>query len=151
MKIRRLKESEPLPWKLLLDADPSKKEIRKYVLRGEVWVAEEEQQIIGAMALMQTRADVVEIMNIATDPKRRSQGLGTALLNAAKKRAQALKAKWLHVGTGNNSFRQLQFYQRFGFRICGIDRDFFEGRYSRTYERGGVVLRDMVRMELPVK
>lgn len=151
MKIRRLKEREPLPWKLLLDADPSKKEIRKYVARGEVWVAELNGVIVGAMALMQTRADVLEIMNIATDPARRSQGLGTALLNAAKKRAKALKAKWLHVGTGNNSFRQLQFYQRFGFRICGVDRDFFVGRYSRTYERGGVVLLDMVRMELPVK
>ncbi len=150
MKIRRWNEAEPIPWKLLLDADPSRKEIRKYLSRGELWVIEEGGKTVGAMALMQTRVDVLEIMNIATDPSLRSQGLGTALLTAATKRAKQLKAKWLHVGTGNNSFRQLQFYQRFGFRLCSIDRNFFVGRYSKTYQRGGVVLIDMVRMELPV-
>jgi ribosomal protein S18 acetylase RimI-like enzyme len=150
MKIRRWDGEEQLPWKLLLDADPSRREVRKYLSRGELWLLESGSEVLGAMVLMQTRVDVLEIMNIATDVSRRSKGLGTALLTKARQRARQLKVKTLHVGTGNTSFRQLEFYQRFGFRICGVDRDFFRGRYSSEYECGGVVLRDMVRMEMPV-
>jgi ribosomal protein S18 acetylase RimI-like enzyme len=150
MKIRKHRPKENIPWRLLLDADPSRKEIRKYLSRGELWLCDINGKIVGAMVLMQTRVDVCEIMNIATDPSFRGKGLGSALLAKARKRAKELKARLLHVGTGNNSFRQLQFYQRFGFRVCGINRDFFVGRYSRTYEKDGVVLRDMIRMEMPV-
>jgi ribosomal protein S18 acetylase RimI-like enzyme len=150
MKIRKWNPEELLPWKLLLDADPSKREVKKYLSRGELWILEIRGEVVGAMVLMQTRVDVLEIMNIATDATRRSKGLGTALLKKARQRAKQLKLPTLHVGTGNTSFRQLEFYQRFGFRICGVDRDFFVGRYSHEYEEGGVVLRDMVRMEMGV-
>ncbi len=150
MKIRRWDQEEQLPWNLLLDADPSRREVRKYISRGELWLLEDDRRVLGAMVLMQTRVDVLEIMNIATDASKRSKGLGAALLTKARQRAKQLKLRTLHVGTGNNSFRQLEFYQRFGFRICGVDRDFFVGRYSRPYEHKGVVLRDMVRMEMAV-
>ena len=147
-KIRRLGHEEPLPWKMLFHADPSRSEVKKYSDRGEVWVLQRGQEIVGAMVLMKTRVDVLEIMNIAVDPELRGKGLGTALLRKAKQRAREVKATSLHVGTGNNSFRQLQFYQRFGFRICGIDRDFFIGRYRKQYTNAGVPLLDMVRMEI---
>ena len=150
LKIRLWKEGEPVPWQLLLDADSSRVEVRKYLNRGELWVAEKDKKVIGAMVLLQTRIDVVEIVNIATMQKHRSQGVGTALLRKAKARAKNLKAHMLQVGTGNNSFPQLIFYQRFGFRIVGVERDFFVKRYKKKYERSGVVLRDMVRLEMPV-
>lgn len=151
MKIRQRRASEKLPWKLLFEADPSKKEVQAYCERGETWFVEEKGIPVGVMVLMQTRVGVLEIMNIGFLPEFRGRGLGTLLLRKALKRARALRAKKLEVGTGNNSFRQLQFYQRFGFRIVGVDKDFFVGRYPKLYQNGGVVLRDMIRMELPLQ
>lgn len=150
MKIRKLKANEPLPWALLLDADESRKEVMKYLQRGELWLAEINGKIVGEMVLLQTSKEVVEIMNIATDVKMRSKGIGTKLLRRARQRAKVLGAKRLEVGTGNSSFRQLQFYQRFGFRIFGVKPNFFVGRYRRTYKTNGVVLRDMICMQMAV-
>jgi len=150
IKIYPATAETPIPWKLLLDADPSRAEIRKYVRRGELWLAATNKGIIGAMVLMQTRADILEIMNLAVDPKFQSQGIGTQLLKFSKSRARQLKMKKLHVGTGNSSIGQLVFYQRFGFRIFGVDRDFYVPRYGKVYQDGGVKLLDMVRMELEV-
>ena len=56
----------------------------------------------------------------------------------------------LEVGTGNSSLRELAFYQRFGFRIAGVDRDFFVRRAAggRLQKQDGIVLRDMVRLRI---
>ena len=150
IKIQRATAKSPIPWKLLLDADPSKAEISKYLRRGELWLATANQGIVGAMVLMHTRADILEIMNIAVDPKLQGHGIGTQLLKFSKARAKQLKMKKLHVGTGNSSIGQLVFYQRFGFRISGVDRDFYVPRYGEVYRENGVRLLDMVRMELEV-
>lgn len=150
IKIHRATVKSPIPWQLLLDADPSKAEIRKYLRRGELWLAITSQGVVGVMVLMQTRADILEIMNIAVDPQFQSHGIGTQLLKFSKSRAKQLKMKKLHVGTGNSSIGQLIFYQRFGFRIFGVDRDFYVPRYGKVYRNKGVRLLDMVRMELEV-
>jgi len=52
------------------------------------------------------------------------------------------------VGTCNCCFRELAFYQRFGFRMTGIDCDFF-ARRSKVIERiDGIVVRDMVHLSI---
>jgi ribosomal protein S18 acetylase RimI-like enzyme len=151
MKIRPWNSREPEPWELLLDADPSRVEVLKYLTRGELWLADLAGQAIGAMVLMQTRVDVLEVMNIATDEKHRRSGIGTALLRKAKNRAEQLGAKWLHVGTGSTSYAQLHFYQRFGFRVHSIDQGYFIGRYEEEdQEENGVVLKDMIRLQMSV-
>ena len=150
MKIRKSTKNDLIPWELLLDADPSRKHVGKYLKRGELWLADDRGKIKGEMVLLQTHPSIIEIMNIATDVRQRSKGIGTKLLKKARQRAKQLGAKQLVVGTGNNSFRQLQFYQRFGFRVYGIKKDFFVKRYARRYKRGGVVLRDMIRMKIAV-
>jgi ribosomal protein S18 acetylase RimI-like enzyme len=151
MKIHPWNSREPVPWTLLLDADPSRVEVLKYLARGDLWLADRAGQTIGAMVLMQTGVDVLEIMNIAADEKHRRCGIGTALLLKAKTRAEQLGAKWLHVGTGSTSYSQLHFYQRFGFRVHSIDRGYFIDRYTQAErEENGVVLRDMIRLQMPV-
>lgn len=150
LTIRPAISTDKIPWPLLYDADPCRKEIAKYLHRGELWLAKSDTGVIGAMVVLQTRVGVLEIMNIAVDPQFQNRGVGKKLLKAAKRRAKQLKMLKLEVGTANNSFSQLAFYQKFGFRIVGVDPDFFKGRYSKAYRTDGVLLRDMIRMEMPV-
>jgi N-acetylglutamate synthase-like GNAT family acetyltransferase len=128
-------------------ADDLRPEIRKYLRRGELWLASHKGKIVACMVLLETRIDVVEIMNIAVIPELRSKGIGTQLLKFARRRAKQLGAHRLEVGTDNGGLNRIQFYQRFGFRIFGADVDYFVHRFGgKVYRRNGIALRDMIRM-----
>jgi ribosomal protein S18 acetylase RimI-like enzyme len=149
MKIRKANRGDPVPWTLLLDADGPRAEIRKYLSRGETWLAQEGPRVVGALILMETRAaGVWEIMNLAVAPDLQRQGVGTRLLRKARALAKQRGAHRLEVGTGNSSLGPLAFYQRFGFRIIGVEADFFATRWKRVRRENGIALRDMVRMEI---
>jgi len=148
IKLRQLTEQDNTPWSLLFYADPSKSAVSEYLARGTCYVAEKSGKILGCFVLMETRAKTYEIMNIAVLPSERSKGLGEKMVRRAKKIAKDNGGRRLEVGTGNSSFRQLAFYQRVGFRMTGVDRDFFKGRYNKVYKTQGVKLQDMVRFAM---
>lgn len=54
--------------------------------------------------------------------------------------------KTIEVGTGNSSIGQLALYQKCGFRITGIDMDFFIKHYPEEIFENGIQCRDMVRL-----
>lgn len=65
MEIRKLHLNENYPMDLLLLADPSRKLVEEYVKRGECFVSEEDNQIIGIYVLLPTRPETVELVNVA--------------------------------------------------------------------------------------
>ena len=146
--IRRAKPNETPPWNLLLSADGPKPEIEKYLARGELWLAECGDDVVGEMVLMETRVDVWEIMNLAVSRSVQRSGIGTGLLRRARTLAMKRGAHRLEVGTGNGGLVQLAFYQQFGFRIVGVDTDFFVRRWHKVWKQNEIQLRDMVRMEI---
>ncbi len=146
--IRRAGPNEAVPWRLLLSADGPRSEIAKYLARGELWLADCGGDIVGEMVLMETRVDVWEIMNLAVSQSVQRTGIGTRLLRKARTIAKQRRALRLEVGTGNGGVGQLAFYQRFGFRIVGVDTDFFVRRWHKVAKQNGMALRDMVRMEI---
>jgi ribosomal protein S18 acetylase RimI-like enzyme len=148
MEIRRADPGDPIPWTLLLDADGPKAEVRKYLARGELWLAQEGPRVLGSMILMETRAGLWEIMNLAVRADSQRRGIGTLLLGKARSLARRRGARRLEVGTGNSSIGPLAFYQRFGFRIVGVEVDFFARRWKRVRSESGIALRDMVRLEI---
>ena len=148
VKVRRAKSDDDVPWDLLLSADGPRFEVQKYIDRGEMRLAEFEDNVLGVMVLMPTRCDVLEIMNLAVLRKSQRKGVGTALLKKAKQLASQRGAHFLEVGTGNTGVGQLMFYQRFGFRIVGVDQDFFVRRWKKAWKQDGIELRDMVRLTI---
>lgn len=46
--------------------------------------------------------------------------------------------KTIEVGTGNSSIGQLALYQKCGFRITGVDRDFFIRHYIEEIFESGI-------------
>lgn len=146
MKIRKLNETENLPMELLLLADPSKKIVEEYVNRGECFVAEIEQQIIGVYVLLPTRPETVELVNVAVVEEQHGKGIGKQLVMDAIKVSKTKGYKTIEIGTGNSSIGQLALYQKCGFRIVGVDIDFFVRHYPEVIIENGIQCRDMIRL-----
>lgn len=146
MNIRTLEINEQPPMKLLLLADPSERLIHEYLQRGQCFVAELKERIIGVYVLLPTRPDTVELVNIAVEESFHGQGIGKEMVNHAIHTARRLGFHTIEVGTGSTGMGQLALYQKCGFRMSGIDRDFFIRHYDEEIYENGMRLYDMVRL-----
>ncbi|MEF2965366.1 GNAT family N-acetyltransferase [Paenibacillus sp. M1] len=147
-KFRLLEPAEEPPIDLLLLADPSEKLVRDYLSRGSCYIASSSNEIIGVFVLLKTRPETIEIVNIAVREDYQGKGIGRKLIEFAKEQAKRDKAKTIEIGTGNSSIGQLYLYQKCGFRITGIDRDFFVRHYDEAIYENGIQCRDMIRLSL---
>src|SRR5882724_3087867 len=111
ISISQLGKSEEIPYALLLDADPSKELIEKYLKSSEIYVARLANEIIGVYVLYPINSEKAEIKNIAVEEKFQGKGVGKLLLEDAFKLAKAKGYKQLIIGTGNSSVGQLYLYQ----------------------------------------
>ncbi|MDT8861033.1 GNAT family N-acetyltransferase [Alkalihalobacillus sp. MEB130] len=146
MNIRALRKTESAPMDLLLDADPSQTLVEDYLSRGICYVAEIGNHIVGVYVLLPTRPDTIELVNIAILKQEQGKGFGKTLVLDAVNQARARGYKTVEIGTGNSSIQQLALYQKCGFRICGIDVDFFIRHYSEDIYENGIHCRDMIRL-----
>lgn len=144
MKTRRITEEYPM--ELLILADPSKKLIQQYIERGECYVGEEKEEIVGVFVLLPTRPETVELVNIAIAEKHQGKGFGKALTKEAIIKAKEQGYKVIEVGTGNSSIEQLALYQKCGFRITGVDINFFPIHYEEEIIENGITCVDMIRL-----
>lgn len=133
---------------LLLLADPSIKAIEEYINRGEVYVGLIDDIIVGTYILIKTRPFTMELVNIAVKEDYQGRGIGKALVNSAIIESKKQGAKALEVGTGNSSLDQLALYQKCGFRIIGVDRDFFKIHYKEKIMENGIECKDMIRLSM---
>jgi ribosomal protein S18 acetylase RimI-like enzyme len=149
MNIRLLKEGEQPPWKLLILADPSKKLVSRYLDKGLCYVTESENgETIGVIVLVPVSDHIIEIMNLAVDESHQGKGLGTLLLKYGIQAAAENGYDTMEIGTGNSSINQLALYQKVGFRITGIDQDFFIRNYEEPIFENGIQCRDMIRLSM---
>ncbi|MDD7793096.1 GNAT family N-acetyltransferase [Clostridium sp. 'White wine YQ'] len=148
IEIRRLMQNEEVPYDLLLLADPSIDIINDYVNRGEIFVANYMGEIVGVYVLIKTRPLTMELVNIAVHEKYQGKGIGKKLIFDAIKRAKDENIKVLQVGTGNSSVSQLALYQKCGFSVYGVDKDFFIKHYKEEIMENGIRCKDMIRLEM---
>ncbi|MEK5036766.1 GNAT family N-acetyltransferase [Sporosarcina sp. FSL K6-3457] len=146
MNIRKLKEHETPPFELLLLADPSREMVEEYLAIGECRVAEMEGRIIGVYVLLKLDMKTMEIMNVAVHERLHGQGIGKKLVEDAIQVARKLGFQSLEVGTGNSSIGQLALYQKCGFRMEGVIKDFFTDNYKEAIFENGIQCRDMIRL-----
>jgi ribosomal protein S18 acetylase RimI-like enzyme len=145
MIIRKLNLGERPPMGLLLLADPSQQLVEEYIKRGQCFIAEEDYSI-GVYVLLPTRPETVELVNVAVAEKLHGKGIGRQLVNHAIQNARSQGFKTIEIGTGNSGMAQLALYQKCGFRITGIDRDFFVRHYTEEIFENGIQCRDMIRL-----
>ena len=135
------------PIELLLLADPSEEKIRSYLSGSKCFVASSDGVVVGACVVQPRGTDTHELMSIAVQPAQQKFGYGTALLKWVIGYYRDSGARQLEVGTGTFGY-QLAFYQRNGFRVTSIDRDFFIQNYPEPIFEDGIQLFDMLRLTL---
>lgn len=131
---------------LLLSADHSRLFVEEYLEKGECFVAEHNDQIIGVYVLIQTRPRMAELVNIAVVERQQGKGIGKQLILNAIQTAKVKGYKTLEVGTGNSSIGQLALYQKWGFRIIGVYFHFLIRHYPEKIFENGIQCRDMIRL-----
>lgn len=151
MIVSRLGDEEELPFDLLLTADPSKRLIDDYCKRGFTYILKIEDNIIGTLVLLPTRPDTIEIVNIAIDEKEQGLGYGKYLLNFAIEEAIREDFRTVEIGTANSSLKQLSLYQKIGFKISHIDKDFFIRHYEEPIFENNIQCVDMIRLYMDIK
>jgi len=141
---------EHYPWDLLLLADPSRELVEEYIKDSVVLGFQEGGEIQGVVVITPISPTSWEIKNIATKPELQGKGLGTTLLKEALKACTERGASEVWIGTGNSSVKQLKLYQKIGFRMVAIDRDFFVRNYKEPIFEDGIQCRDMIRLVCPI-
>ncbi len=136
-----------VPMALLLLADPSEDKVRSYLPRSKCFVASSSGIVVGACVVQALGAGAHELMSIAVQPGHQRSGHGTAILKWVIDFFRGPGASQMEVGTGSFGY-QLAFYQRQGFRVTGIDRDFFVNNYREPIFEDGIQLFDMLRLTL---
>jgi len=135
------------PMELLLLADPSEDKIRSYLSGSKCFVASSDAVVVGACVVQPLGTDAYELMSIAVHPAYQKLGYGTALLKWVIDFYRQAGARKLEVGTGTFGY-QLAFYQRHGFRVTSIDRNFFIKNYPEPIFEDDIQLFDMLRLTL---
>lgn len=146
IKIQKFKKGNLLPWNLLLLADPSKKIVKSYISNSDIYLALVEGKIVGEYVLTKLNENTVELKNIAVSKKFQGKGTGKFLVLDAIKKAEKSGFKTIEVGTGNSSFLQLALYQKCGFEIVGIIKNFFPKNYPEKIFENGIECKDMIRL-----
>ncbi len=136
-----------VPMDLLLLADPSKAKIVGYLRQSRCFIATLKGQSVGVCIVKQISTDTHEVMNIAIAPEHQKNGIGKKLLQHVIISTREAKVSRLEVGTGTFGY-QLAFYQREGFRVDVIDKDFFLVNYEEPIFENGIQLKDMLRLTL---
>lgn len=144
----RLLGATEYPWELLLEADPSRSQIETYLGRSKVYGLFVDPGICGVLVLSGLGSDIVEILNVAVASHARGRGLGRKLIEFAVSTARSAGSRRIEIGTGNSSLGQLYLYQSIGFRMVGMDRDFFVRNYPEPIEENGLRCLDMVRLSM---
>ncbi|KGR82114.1 GNAT family N-acetyltransferase [Lysinibacillus odysseyi] len=146
--IRKLEKTEPLPMDLLLLADPSEEIVLDYMARAQCFVLEQKGGIVGVYSLLPTRPGTVELVNVAVAESEQNKGYGKMLIQHAIETSRSQGYVTVELGTGNSSIAQLALYQKCGFRMTHIDRDFFVRHYEEPIFENGIQCVDMVRLSL---
>ena len=135
---------------LLLLADESEQEVRSDMHRGELYAFVGDDEVaVGIVLTIPALHGGVELRAVAVDTTQQNRGIGRRMLAALIEELRRRGVRRAVVGTANAGIGQLAFYQKAGFRLLRIERDFFSPArgYPAVMEDNGIRLRDMVWMD----
>jgi ribosomal protein S18 acetylase RimI-like enzyme len=136
---------------LLLLADESEQQVRSYMRQGELYAfhTSDAPEPAAGVVLVIDAEHGVELKAVAVRADSQGRGVGLKMLREVLEDLRARGVKRVVVGTANAGVGQLAYYQKAGFRLLHIERDFFSPArgYPAHMEDNGIRLRDMVWMD----
>ena len=143
--INEVKSGKTEYMELLLIGDEQAEMIAKYLDRGRLFVMRNDGIICAACVVTDEGNGTLELKNIAVYPGFRRKGLGKRLISYIENRFGGSFSR-LILGTGDSPLT-VPFYEKCGFRRCGVIRNFFIDNYDHPITEAGVQLCDMICFE----
>jgi ribosomal protein S18 acetylase RimI-like enzyme len=130
---------------MLLDAEEGEERVRTALLNptNAAYAARRDDQLIGAAVVHWEEDKPSEILYIAIAAILRGQGYGKQIIQALQNELCKHGGRSLLVGTANASLENIAFYQKCGFRMFEVRRDYFAYIQPPVLEHG-IQLRDML-------
>lgn len=144
MEIREITENKKQFLSLLLLADEQENMIDRYLDRGTMYVLYDDG--IKCLCVVTDQGHgILEIKNIATEPKWQRKGYGKAMIDFIVMKYQGTYSV-LQVGTGDSPLT-LPFYERCGFLPSHRIKNFFTDHYDHPIYECGIQLVDMIYLQ----
>ena len=144
MKIREVNENKKKFISLLLLADEQESMVDRYLEKGTMYVLED-SNVKAECVVTEEGNGVLEIKNIAVEPKNQGKGYGKALIDfLASKYADGYSV--LQVGTGDSPLT-IPFYEKCDFARSHSIPNFFTDNYDHPIYEDGIQLIDMVYLQ----
>lgn len=132
---------------LLLLADESIDKIYEYLPNGDLYYLEDSSgHVVGVIVMTKINQDTMEIKNVAIKKEQQGQGLGKRIISLTLEQYKEQEYHHFIVGTANSSIDNLAFYQKLGFRIYDIKKEFFR-TYPEEIWENGIQAIDMIMLE----
>lgn len=141
-EIRNIEEN--LPYDLLLLADESSVVIETYIHKCDVFGMYSNSILIGVMAIQKIDDNAIELKNMAISPKQQGKGFGSRALKWMELNFQKQGHHTVYLGTGDKSVQALLFYQKSGYEVHSIRKDFFRKIYPNPIIENGLELKHMI-------
>lgn len=138
--IKKEKDNKEQYMNLLLEADPEKEVIEKYLKDGQLFVLTYKDEVTCIAVVTKIDEDTVELKNIATTKKYRRQGFGKKMI---KYLFDNYKQKYekIIIGTTENN---IPFYVKLGFdKYYKTVKNFFVDNYKDEIWEGDLKCIDM--------
>jgi ribosomal protein S18 acetylase RimI-like enzyme len=137
-------------WVPLLELADEPEPLRAYLQDGDLYgLSDSSGAPAAAILVIEESPGVAELRAVAVAEAMQGQGVGTVMVSSVLFLLARDGTHTALVGTASSGVRQLGFYQRCGFRLTRVERDFFnEARgYPPDLSENGIPIRDMVWME----
>ena len=141
INIRKEKDNKEQYLELLLEADPSKEMINKYLADGELFVLTYKDEPVCIAVVMKIDNDIVELKNIITKEKHRGNGYAKKMIKYLVDNYKTRYKKMI-VGTTQNN---IPFYVKQGFdKYEKTIKNFFTDNYDEEIKDGGLICTDLI-------
>ena len=139
--IKKERENKEQYMSLLLEADPSEKLVRQYLVGGDLFVLTYKNEVACVAVVTKVDDDTCELKNIATKEKYRGKGYAKKMLKYLCDNYKQKYNKML-VGTTENN---IPFYVKQGFdKYEKTIKNFFIDNYEEEIKDGELVCTDMI-------
>jgi ribosomal protein S18 acetylase RimI-like enzyme len=140
-------------WVPLLELADEPEPLRAYLQDGDLFgLVGADGSPLGAVLAIHESSDRAELRAVAVDEAVQGQGVGSLMVSTVLFVLASRGTRTVRVGTASSGVRQLAFYQRCGFRLSHVERDYFtaEKGYPSGLTEHGIAIRDMVWMDREV-
>ncbi|TYS19120.1 GNAT family N-acetyltransferase [Rossellomorea vietnamensis] len=127
-------------------ADESEEAVRNYIVEGDLYAIHFEDVLAGVILFISVNDSTVELKNLAVIPEFRGRGIGKASIKEGLVIYKNQGKDRVIVGTANSSIDNIAFYQKAGFRMYEIKRNFFFNYPEPIFEYG-IRAMDMIMFE----